>query len=341
MPTIISEKTEKLLTLSLVKGIGPKKLQALANGADFTLGLEDLLVKSLGPKEADGLFGRSLLLKKAQDEASRQIEAAHQYGARIISSVDDDYPALLKATPDDPVILYVRGKWAQVPENSIAVVGSRKASSTSLTIADRITRFLIEKGFSIVSGLALGCDTAAHKAALDAKGHTVAVLAHGLHMILPEENRTLGEAMVQEGSALVSQFPFGTEPLAVNYPMRNRVQAALSRGVVMIASDLEGGSLVAPRAALSYGRWMAAPYPTELERKTRLWNVEANVLLADGADGEKFKLMHTEPSLEVLDRIIILRSKHDYEKFMTLTPLVEKSQQPYDVLSQAKQSELF
>lgn len=152
----------------------------------------------------------------------------------------------------------------------------------------------------------------------------MAVLAHGLHTISPLKNRKLAEEILSSGGALLSQYPIGREAIPQQFVQRDKTQAGMAQGVVMIQSDMEGGSLHASRAALSYDRWLAIPYPTEQDRTKKEPKIQANLLLADGDEAARKELLRLKDSSR-LDRVLILRSKEDYARCLqsTLVPVGE------------------
>jgi DNA processing protein len=171
----------------MLSGIGPATLRK----ATQVFGFEDKSVDQLGSEVP--AIGRASApagaWSKALELAEEQVDLAERCGARILSPLDAEYPKLLAATKDDPFLLYVRGDLAPSPEKSVAIIGTREPTPHGEIIATRITQFFVEQGWSVVSGLALGCDAIAHRAAIDAGGHTVAVLAHGLQTIAPAKHR--------------------------------------------------------------------------------------------------------------------------------------------------------
>lgn len=310
----ISPVTGKLLALSMLKGIGPATLRKMASIANF---------ETVSPESLSHQFpANCTILRDSQawtsalEEAEKQAEEAERYGARILSPLDPDYPKLLAATKDDPFLLFVRGTLASEPTRSVAVIGTREPTKHGVLIAQRIAQYLAEHEWSVVSGLAKGCDAIAHQAALDHGGHTVAVLAHGLHTVAPKTNARLAEEILNGGGALISEYRFGIEPRPEFFVKRDRTQAGLGQGVVMIQSDHKGGSLHASRASLDYDRWLAVPYPTNQDRLNGEPKVQANLTIADGPEDERTNLLRCPTA--ALDRIIILRSRDDYAK-MTAT----------------------
>lgn len=309
----ISKSTGKALALSMLSGVGPVALRKAAQIFEFEHKAVESLAIDVPP------IGRAISAagawSKALEQAEEQLELAERSGARILSSLDPEYPQLLAATKDDPFLLWVRGDLAPFPEKSVAVIGTREPTPHGEIIAKRITQFFVEQRWSVVSGLALGCDALAHRAALEAGGHTVAVLAHGLQTIAPTQHRRLAEEILEKGGALVSQYPIGREPIPQQFVQRDKTQAGMAQGVVMVQSDLQGGSLHASRAAIDYGRWLAVPYPTEADRASAAAKAKANLLLADGSESERMDLLRRKGG--GLEKLFILRSKEDYARCLT------------------------
>lgn len=171
--------------------------------------------------------------------------------ARIISLWDDDYPALLATIHDPPALLYLRG---QLPATmAIAIVGSRRCSSEGLRLAHDMAAELSRQQVTIVSGLARGIDTAAHRGAVAGAGSTVAVLGGGIDIVYPPENRNLFAQIAEQG-AILSEYPPGTQPLSGHFPARNRIISGLSHGVLVIEAAAKSGSLLTANFALDQGR---------------------------------------------------------------------------------------
>lgn len=184
----------------------------------------------------------------AEDEC-RRLESS---GARLVVYTSSDYPKALFQIPDPPPFIYVKGNLFP-GDVSLAVVGSRRATSYGLMTTGKLAEELASHGVCIVSGLARGVDTAAHKGALQAGGRTIGVLGCGIDRIYPPENRKLFEEMAQKG-CLVSEYPLGTMPLAENFPRRNRIISGLCCGVLVIEAAENSGSLITAQYALEHGR---------------------------------------------------------------------------------------
>jgi DNA processing protein len=178
---------------------------------------------------------------------------AAQPGSRILTLGDAAYPPQLLETPDPPTVLYVRGRVELLSRPCVAVVGSRNCTPQGAVNAEAFARVLSEAGLTVVSGLALGIDAAAHRGALRGEGSTVAVIGTGPDRIYPARNRDLAHDVAGQG-ALVSEFPVGTPALAANFPRRNRVISGLARAVLVVEAAERSGSLITARLAADQGR---------------------------------------------------------------------------------------
>lgn len=198
-------------------------------------------------------------------------------GSRFLTPGVDDYPPLLAATPAPPA-LYVRGTVQAEDALAVAIVGSRRATTYGVEMAGRLAADLAARGVTIVSGLARGIDTAAHRGALAAGGRTLAVLGTGIDSVYPPENRALADEIEASG-ALLSQFPLGTRPAPWNFPERNRTIAGLALGVVVVEAAERSGALITAGAAADLGREVFA-VPGRVTSETARG---AHGLLRDGA----------------------------------------------------------
>lgn len=210
--------------------------------------------------------------------AAEQAEAARRAGARLIARGEPDYPPGLAAIDQPPPFLLVRGSLGREDSLAVAVVGSRRATPYGLRVAGRLAEDLAARGVTIVSGLARGVDTAAHRGALRGSGRTLAVLGSGLDVAYPPESRPLMGEIAGSG-AVVSQFPMGTSPLPHHFPMRNRVIAALSLGTVVVEARERSGALITARLAAELGREVYAVPGSVSSPESR----GAHGLIRDGA----------------------------------------------------------
>jgi DNA processing protein len=194
----------------------------------------------------------SLRSHEYRPSAEQECAAVARCGVRIVDFLSDHYPKVLLEIADPPPFLYVRGELRGV-EHAIAMVGSRRASTYGMMTTERLARELSERGVTVVSGMARGVDTAAHRGALKAGGRTIGVLGCGIDVVYPPENRSMFAEVAEKG-ALVSEFPMGATPLAENFPRRNRIISGLSRGVLVVEAMQKSGSLITAQYALEQGR---------------------------------------------------------------------------------------
>jgi len=208
---------------------------------------ELLAVEGVNPRVVAALRAQSL-----PPQAAAEIESALSRGYRILVLNDAEYPALLREIPDPPPLLYVRGA-LQPGERCVAVVGSRNATGYGITAARQLCAELAQLGLTVVSGMALGIDTAAHEGALGVRGRTVAVLGSGLNRIYPPENRRLSERIAASG-AVVSEFALDNGPEAHHFPVRNRIISGMCGGTVVVEASRQSGSLITARLAAEQNR---------------------------------------------------------------------------------------
>jgi DNA processing protein len=211
-------------------------------------------------------------------EAQRALARARPANAAALAIDQPEFPDRLRQLPDPPLVLWVRGAIAALHRPAVAIVGSRAASYGALQVAREIGCGLAAAGVTVVSGLARGCDGAAHQGALDGGGLTIAVLGSGVDVIYPREHGTLATGILATG-AIVSEYPPGMPPLPHHFPLRNRIIAGLSRAVVVVEASEQSGSLITAACAIEQGRdVMVVPGPVRSGR-----NRGAHALIRDGA----------------------------------------------------------
>lgn len=186
-------------------------------------------------------------------EAEREIEKAQTVDARLVTVLDEDYPTTLRLIFNLPPFLFVRGEFAETDLRSVAVVGTRDASTDGVKRSGRMARLLVERGVTVVSGLARGIDTAAHHAALAAGGRTIAVIGTGIRKCYPAQNRELAEAIAEQG-ALVSQFWPDMPGASYTFPRRNVTMSGIAQGTVVIEASSTSGAKMQARLALEHGK---------------------------------------------------------------------------------------
>ncbi|HHM01905.1 MAG TPA: DNA-protecting protein DprA [Caldithrix abyssi] len=253
---------EALLALFSVPGIGPARMRALIG----SLGSAEAVLDS-SPRQLMHTAGidkkPAHQIKNGVNETFVKNQLAHlrQTPARIITYWDKEYPRSLKAIYDPPALLFVEGDASLMDQPAVAVVGTRVPSAYGKHVTDSLTRELCRQGLVIASGFARGVDTIAHKAALSAGGHTLAVLGNGLDVIYPSENRVLLEPFARKGLR-ISEYPFGTKPDSGNFPKRNRIISGLSLGVLVVEAGEKSGALLTAMYALDQNREVfAVPGP--------------------------------------------------------------------------------
>lgn len=241
------------IALKWVEGIGNVGFQALLDAFGSPRKVFEAPMSML--KAVPGISAKSVAQIKAfrnWEKVEKELERAGQTGVDIITSQDPLYPPGLLSTYDHPAFLYVKGS-LDGEDINVAVVGSRMASAYGKFTTERLCRELALRGITVVSGLARGIDSAAHRGALTGKGRTLAVLGCGLDIVYPPENEKLYGEILRQG-ALISEFPFGAPPNAPNFPARNRIISGISLGVVVVEASEKSGSLITARIALEQGR---------------------------------------------------------------------------------------
>ncbi len=205
------------------------------------------VIPGIGPKTAEHIRSFS-----GWEMAEREVARAGKLGVAVVTCQDPLYPGNLLNIYDHPPLLYVLGSFAP-EEIGVAIVGSRLASAYGKYITEKLGRELAMQGITVVSGLARGIDSAAHRGALAGKGRTIAVLGCGLDIVYPPENEALAGEIASHG-AIATEFPFGTPPNAPNFPARNRIISGISLGVVVVEAGEKSGSLITARIASEQGR---------------------------------------------------------------------------------------
>jgi DNA processing protein len=215
----------------------------------FEANLEELQrVRGLHPATV-----HALLATRGDPPDAAELGLLERGRLKLLSFEEPGYPENLREIPDPPPVLFVRGCILPKDRSAIAVIGSRKASAYGITVCRRLVQELVVRGFNIVSGMARGVDAAAHWAALDGQGRTIAVLGTGVDIIYPKGNRPVFERILEQG-ALVSEFLPGTQPYAQNFPRRNRIISGMALGVLVVEAAERSGTMITVRTALEQGR---------------------------------------------------------------------------------------
>ncbi len=267
-----------LIALHLTPALGPVRIarlvRAMGSAAAVWEAPEPALarVAGIGPRLA-----ASIVRERTRVDVDRELHRAAVRGVRVLTWLDEGYPAPLRELRDAPPVVYVRGAWA-AGGPAVAVVGTRRASAYGLGIAEALGEVLGGAGAVVVSGLARGVDRAVHGGALRAGGVTVGVLGCGVDVVYPAEHRSLMEAMQHRG-AVASELPMGTPPRAQQFPPRNRLISGLAQAVVVVEGDVDSGAVITARYAAAQGRQVFAVPGSVYARASR----GSHRLLAQGA----------------------------------------------------------
>ncbi|HUU72878.1 MAG TPA: DNA-processing protein DprA [Burkholderiales bacterium] len=240
------------LGLGLIPRLGPvgfRKLLSRFGNPEAALGASKAALEQV--------IGPALAASVAEGPDAQQLAGSLNWAAgehnRILTLADKDYPRGLLEISDPPPLLYLKGESRLLQQDALAIVGSRNATPQGIDNAEAFARDLSNNGFTVVSGLALGIDAAAHRGGLRGKGSSIAVVATGLDSVYPARNRDLAHEISQQG-LLLSEFALGTKPLAGNFPRRNRLISGLAKGVLVVEAAVKSGSLITARYALEQGR---------------------------------------------------------------------------------------
>jgi DNA processing protein len=252
------ESREALVALNLIEHVGPVRVRQLLahfGEAPAILGASRhqlLQVRGIGEETAEAIVTWEQTINLAAE-----LKRISDFGCRIVTSEDPEYPELLKQIYDPPVVLYVKGELLSKDKNSIALVGSRLTTHYGIEVARKLAYQLAYLGVTVVSGGARGIDSAAHQGAISAKGRTLAVLGTGINLVTPPENMKLFEQIAAQG-ALITQFPFNRPGDKQSFPIRNRIVAGMTLGTVVIEANLTSGALITANFANEYGRQVFA-----------------------------------------------------------------------------------
>lgn len=266
------------LALHLVPGLGTgnafKLIRQLGTPeAVFHSSVSEL--ESCGVRAA---VAQSIVSGVSFEDAAAELEKVKAAGVEVVTFRDPRYPESLKEIYDPPILLYARGRTDLLGAFKLAVVGSRRPSHYGTAVTDRLSSELAGAGLVIVSGMARGIDTAAHRGALRAGGDTIAVLGCGVDVVYPSENRKLAAEIAERG-LVVSEFPMGTPAFPQNFPIRNRIISGISSGVMVVEGAQYSGSFITARLALEQGREVFA-VPGNIVSKLS-WG--PNLLIKQGA----------------------------------------------------------
>lgn len=242
------------IALNMITSLGPVRVRNLVEA----LGKPEAVfaASEMDLRQAQGIgadLAAKIIAQRGEVDPIKEEEKAAKHDARIITFEEDEYPEQLKTIYDPPIALYVRGTLEKKDKHAVAIVGTRQATHYGLSVADKLSYQLGKVGFCVVSGLARGIDTAAHRGALKGGGRTIAVLGSALDTLYPKENAELADAIAKQG-AVISEYTMGREADRTTFPYRNRVVSGLSVGVILVEAAVGSGAMITAEDAAEQGR---------------------------------------------------------------------------------------
>ena len=254
VPPPATETTLAWLAMALTPGLGPRRIQRAVRGLREPAELFRMPLTALEALQIPVASARFIAEGKARKAAEDEWQKIGESGCAILTLADEEYPERLREIFDPPPVLWVRGNRGLLSRPAIAVVGTRAPSPYGTGMAEMLSRDLAARRMVILSGMARGVDTAAHKGALSAGGRTVAVWGTGVDVVYPKENKRLAEEIILSGGAIVSEQPMGTFPAPQNFPLRNRILSGMSVGVLVVEAGEQSGTRITARCALEQNR---------------------------------------------------------------------------------------
>lgn len=235
------------MILKQIKGIGSIKIRNIIENNTMPRDMDEVQdwLKLVLSKESVHIKNMTNeQFKSILENVNKIKEGSIKNNIRMVSILDNKYPKLLKDINNAPTILFYKGNYeCLINENNIAIVGTRKPTENGARVAYKTSKYFFSLGYSVVSGLAIGCDTYAHKAAVDSKKTTIAVMPCGLDYIVPKVNMKLANDILENNGCLVSEYEYGSKLSRYNYVNRNRIQSGLSKGIIVIETREKGGTI--------------------------------------------------------------------------------------------------
>ncbi len=242
------------VALALTPGLGARMAGKLLREFGSAEAVFSASIAALEAQRLPATVVQAIHSREPLSAAAKELAQVQQAGCRLLTWDEPEYPPRLREIYDPPPLLYVRGNLELLTRHTLAIVGARRPTPYGNQMAERLARELSERGLVIVSGLARGIDSSAHKGALaSTRGATIGVLGCGIDVVYPKENKKLF-AQIEERGAIITEFPMGTFPAPQNFPIRNRVIAGMSLGVVVVEGAQYSGSLITARLAMEFGR---------------------------------------------------------------------------------------
>lgn len=294
----------QIITLCMMKGYGSQtviKIGETAKAFDITPENEDELYRFVQDywkrnRSKKTVDFQDLKASCAAVELILKENARHGIG--VMTYFDDAYPELLRQIEKSPAILYYKGNLDVLKKPGMAIIGTRKPTPSGIKAGKYFAGEFAKRGFNIVSGLALGCDTSAHEGALSVGGSTTAILGNGLDSVFPPENKRLADSILMNGGLLLSEYPIGTKVSRFTLVDRDRLQAGMSKATIVIQTSVNGGTMHASRATLESSKPLfAIKYKQEMEHESVVGN---QLLVEKGA-----KWLTSADDLDIISAQII------------------------------------
>ncbi len=281
VPSAVPLESERLawLALTMTDGLGPTRIWRAVHSTGSAESVLALALTQLEVLRLPAASAQSITSGRSRADAEKEWKLVQDGGGKLVTPVDEDYPERLREIFDPPTMLWIRGDSALLARPGIAVVGTRHPTPYGTGMAEMLSRDLAAHGLVILSGMARGVDTAAHRGALSVQGKTVAVWGTGIDVIYPKENKRLAEQILECGGAILSEYPMGTFPAPQNFPIRNRILSGMSAGVLVIEAGENSGTRITARCALEQNREVFA-VPGNVTSKNS-WG--PNTLIKQGA----------------------------------------------------------
>ncbi len=297
-------KSSQIFAISLIKGVGPQSLRKFVKyitDNSFNFDMHYSTIEGYFSELAE-LDKRVKLpsvqdIKFAIDQSELILNQSNNADIKTITYLDADFPPLLRLLNDYPVLLHYKGNIHSLKERCVAIIGTREVSDHAIQAGERLTKIMSEdKGYTIVSGLAVGCDTVAHKTAVESNRPTAAFLAGGLDKIYPKENLKLSERIIDTGGVLISEYEIGKESHKNYFVQRDRLQSGSSEGIIVLETGIKGGTRHTVSFAGKQNRMIGCLY-THVEKKLdNLEKFQGNKDIVENEGG--FKIFNAETIAE-------------------------------------------
>lgn len=253
----MKDLTEIILALSLTKGINRKTIHNLYNNIKSIHDINEIIHYFNKTKSKVISFDKNEFIKNL-DLAKNKINEAKTKNIKILNFLDENFPVRFNLIADFPVLIYVKGNMELLNRGAnIAIIGTREPTENGKKAADRLSTNFTERGFNIISGLANGCDQIAHSSCIKNNGHTIAVLPSGINNICPKSNKELAEQIISSKGLLISEYPINHKPFKKEYIERDRLQSALSELIIVVETDIKGGTMHTVNYALEQKKMIA------------------------------------------------------------------------------------